>query len=924
MRLISGYRLPVPAVRFRLLGALEVRGPAGPVGLGPRKQRCVLAVLLLEPGTVVSAHRLVDLVWGERPPPTARKAIQVYVSGLRRALADVPGVALHTHGDGYRLDLAAADDVDVHRFRRLTERAAAAEPAAAERLLTDALALWHGTALSDVDSDPLRRAVVEPLAEQRLAAVESLAATRLALGRPAESVAALSSLVAEHPLREHAHVLLMRALHAAGRDAEALAAFAGLRARLAEELGTEPGPASRRLHETILRGDAPPAAVPVPAQLPAGTGTLLGRDEVVGHIAGELLRTDGPRVVTLHGPGGIGKTELAVHVARRVRARFPDGQLYAELGGMRDEPATATAVLGGFLRALGVSPTELPAGEVERGALYRTLVSGRRLLVVLDDARDSAQLRALLPGGPGTAVLVTARGRLTGLLDAVAVAPGLLSEVDAVALLAAVAGRPRVTDEPAAAREIVRACGLLPLAIRIAAARLSARPDWRLADAARRLAEVRRMDELRVEDLAVRSSFALSYRQLDDEHARAFRLLAVPTVADLGAGAAAALLERAEPDAERLAEDLVDASLLDSASAGRYRFHDLTRLFARELAAEHDHRGGALARLVGHYAAGARAAWGTLSPRWQADPVDRVDLPGAEPALAFADETAALDWLAAEHGNVCAAVCAAAGLDDVPVTALASLVCRIGRYCDERGLWEQWAEAASAVAARARRDGDAAAEGTAMRCAGMVSLRHRRFADARRELRLALDRSCAGGDGLGQARAMNGLGVLCHDRGEYAEQLDWLHQAERQYDAIGDERGVVVTLNNLASGYLRLGTPKRALPGLRRGMRVAREHGDISAQMYLSNHLGSACQALGEHDAAIGHHTRALSLARQQGNGEVAAYALTGLGKANHHSGDPERARHYLEEAAALAREHGAAGGPILREIAELLDTARP
>jgi DNA-binding SARP family transcriptional activator/tetratricopeptide (TPR) repeat protein len=878
----------------------------------------VLAVLLLEPGTVVSVHRLIDLVWGERPPATARKALQVYVSGLRRALAGIPGATLRTRGDGYCLDLAA-DDVDVHRFRRLTDQAANAEPDAAERILDEALALWRGTALSDVDSDPLRHALVEPLTEERLAAVENLAAARIALGRPAAPITALSALIAEYPLREHAHVLLMRALHVAGRDAEALATFADLRVRLAEELGAEPGPVARQLHETILRGDAPAAAVPVPAQLPAATDTLLGRDDTVRHISHELLRAGGPRIVTLHGQGGIGKTALAVHVARRVRERFPDGQLFAELGGLHVDPATATAVLGGFLRALGVPPGELPAGEAERGALFRTITSGRRMLVVLDDARDSAQVRTLLPGGPDTAVLVTSRGRLTGLLDAVAVAPGLLSEMDAIALLTAVAGRERVAADPAAAREIVLACELLPLAIRIAAARLSARPDWRLTDVVRRLTVVRRMDELRADDLAVRSSFALSYRQLDDEHARTFRLLAAPPVTDLGAGAAAALLDRTEHDAERIAEDLVDASLLDTATAGRYRFHDLMRLFAREQATAHDHPADALARLVGYYAAGARTASRALSPRWLADPVDHVDLPGAEHAPALADEAAAVDWLATEYRNVFASVCAAARVDDVPVAALAAVLCRVGRYCDERGLWEHWAEAAEAVATSARRQRHAAAEGTAMRCVGTISLRHGRFTDAEREFRHALRLSRRGGDGLGQARAMNSLGVLCHDRGRYVQQLDWLRQAERRYDAVGDERGVMVTLNNLASGYLRLGTPEKALPGLRRGLRIARRHGDTAAEMYVRNHLGSACHALGEHDAAIDHHTHALSLARHLGNGEVAGYALAGLGKANHHAGRPEQARRYLEEAAALARQQGAARAPMLREITELL-----
>lgn len=880
----------------------------------------MLAVLLLEPGAVVPAHRMVDLVWGERAPATARKAIQVYVSRLRRALDGVPGVTLRTRGDGYCLDVHD-EDVDVHRFRGLTEEAALAPPEAAEPLLAAAVALWRGEALADVDSDPLRRAVVEPLTEERLAAVENLSAVRLELGRHAEVVPDLSALVAEHPLREHGHFLLMRALHDGGRDAEALAVFEDLRARLADELGSDPGAALRRLHESILRGDAPPAAgnVQAPAQLPAGTRSLVGRDAALDRVTGELLRREGPRVVTLHGAGGLGKTELALHAAQRVREHFPDGQLYAGLGGMRETPATPGAVLGGFLRALGVPPRDLPEAEADRSAMYRTLTSGRRVLVVLDDARDSAQVRPLLPGGHDAGVLVTSRGLLSGLLDAVAVDAGLLSEEDAVTLLATVAGQARVMSDAAAALDIVRACGWLPLAIRIAGARLTARPDWRLADFAGRLADVRRMDELRAEDVAVRSSFALSYRQLDAEHARAFRLLAVAPGEDVGTGAAAALLQRPEPDAERLAEDLVDAGLLSGAGAGRYRFHDLMRLFAREKAVEDtEDTDTALVRLAGYYAGTARNALEKTEPGWLADPVDR---PGAGPAASFDGEAAALEWLASEHDNAFATVVAAAELDGANVTTLAALVSCVGRYCDRRGLWEHWELAARAVRARAQREGNAAAEGTARRGAGTVLMRQDRLAEAEREFRLSLRLSAAGGNQVGEARASNALGLLNYHTGRYAQQLQWLRQAERQCRAIGNDRGVIVALNDMASAHLRLGTPELALPGLRNGLAMAREHGDSAAEMYLSNHLGSVWQALGEHETAVEHHTHALELARRSGYPEVETYALTGLGKAHRAAGRPEQAREYLEQASTLTRERGDAATRawLLRVFADLL-----
>ncbi|MGW4896589.1 BTAD domain-containing putative transcriptional regulator [Kitasatospora sp. NPDC004240] len=472
------------------------------------------------------------------------------------------------------------------------------------------MALWTGTALSGVPG-PYAERQRERLACGRLTVLEERLGLELALGGHGRLVEELTALAAEHPLREGPRGLLMTALYRAGRQAEALEVFADARRVLAGEMGVEPGPGLRRLQRRILRADpglapasapaAPPApavspapSVPpgpiapaVPAQLPPDVGDFTGRTAEVELIAGALAddRRPGPAVVVVTGALGVGKTTLAVRAARTVRAAFADGQLYADLNGTRGEPADPADVLAGFLRALGVPAEEMPERVAERAGRYRALLAGRRALVVLDGARDEAQLRHLLPGEASGAVLVTSRARLDGLGPSPTVHLGRLTPDEAREFLSAVAGGPRIAAEPAAAEAIGAACGRLPLALRVAATKLAARPAWSVAAFADRLRdEHRRLGELRVGALAVEAELAHALGLLTDGTADALpRLAALPRFADLpgcSAPEAAVALGVPEATADRILEALAAAGLLDSPAPGRYALHDLVRLFA--------------------------------------------------------------------------------------------------------------------------------------------------------------------------------------------------------------------------------------------------------------------------------------------------------------------------------------------------------
>jgi DNA-binding SARP family transcriptional activator len=602
-------------MEFRILGPLEVWEHGRVVALGGPKQRALLATLLLHANHVVSADRLIDELWGDQPPATADNLLQGYVSQLRRRLPTrqdgrTPRQMLVTRSPGYVLRIERSL-LDVHRFEQLVEmaRLAMAEgaPERAADALRKALALWRGPALGDVAVEGVCRSEVTQLEERRITALEERIEADLRLGRHVDLTGELQALVVENPLRERLRAQLMFALYRSGRQAEALGVYRDARRVLTEELGLEPGPALQRLEHGILAADPalelpPPALVadgpPVaadgpPCHLPPDVADFTGREHLLAGLRRLLWREPGQRatavlVAAVSGKAGVGKSAVAIRVAQQLRPRYPDGQLYVNLRGTEAHALAPADVLASFLRALGVDEAAVPDGLEERVRRYRARLADRRVLVVLDNAAGEAQVRPLLPPSAGCAALVTSRARLAGLEAAHQVALEVMQPGEAVELLARVAGAERVAAEPAAARTIARLCGDLPLAVRIAGAKLAARPHWRLAHLAERLGdERRRLDELCAGDLEVRASFAASHQGQDTAMRRAFRLLGLLETPSFAAPAAATMLDVTVSEAEDLLERLVEAHLLevggqDAGGRTSYRFHDLLRIFARE------------------------------------------------------------------------------------------------------------------------------------------------------------------------------------------------------------------------------------------------------------------------------------------------------------------------------------------------------
>ncbi|WP_163505989.1 AfsR/SARP family transcriptional regulator [Fodinicola acaciae] len=572
-------------MQFNVLGPFEACRSGGPVQLSP-KLRSLLAALLCRPNTAVAVDTLIDVVWGADPPPSAAGSLRIYVHHLRQA---VGAHRIRREAAGLSLRVRP-EELDATAFNRLATRGRACVVAgdveAGAALLDEAMRLWRGPAYATLGDSPLVREEAARLNEQRQAVATELVEARLVLGQHAEVVGELESLVREHPSREDLRAQLMTALHRQGRTAEALATYRDACRSLADDLGLEPGPRLRRLAEAIRAGNLPESPPPTPAELPAAPATFTGRLAELSALEASMPAA----LVT--GVPGVGKTALALHWSHRVADRFPDGQLYVDLRG-HDEPLTASAALGRLLPRLGVAAGRVPADTDERCALFRSTVRERRLLIVLDNAVSAEQVRPLVPAGPGCAVVVTARRRLAGLVaDGFRFVPlGVLTDDETIALLSDVIGADRIAAEPAAARRLARLCDRLPLAVRIAAAKLATRPAWTLAELAERLTgEHGRLDQLHGDDWHVRASFELSYRDLPPRLRTAFRRLGL---LDAPAGVApwtlAALLDTDADDAEELAERLVDAQLIqplgtDAAGQPRYRFHDLIRLYAAERA----------------------------------------------------------------------------------------------------------------------------------------------------------------------------------------------------------------------------------------------------------------------------------------------------------------------------------------------------
>jgi DNA-binding SARP family transcriptional activator len=605
-------------LRLSVLGPVQAWRGEVEVPLGSPQQRAVLAALVLRRGRPATVDELVDAVWGEELPGAPVSILRTYVSRLRgllepdRERGRRPEVLVSTAG-GYAIEVPESA-VDLAVFvRRVAEARGLREQGligpARERLRV-ALGGWAGVPLAGIggrfaDAERTR------LAELRLSAIESRLELDLECGDHSDAVPELLTLTAAHPLRERLRLLLMRALYRADQQAEALAVYHDTRRLLVEQLGVEPGPAMQELYAQLLAADpqlsAPARAEPrsevrTPAQLPADLADFTGR-EVETTALTTALR-DGPAapVALVSGMSGAGKTTLAVHVAHQVVDQFPDGQLYVDLRGGDTAPTDTAAALAGFLRALGERDADIPGTLVERAALYRSILGRRRILVLLDNAYDTQQIRPLLPGSGRSAALVTSISKLAALpvSDRVALA-GFAPEA-ALTLFARIVGPRRVEAERDAVLRVFELCGGLPLALRIVASRLAARPDWRVGDVVEQLEDERhRLSQLRIDDLAVESCFRLGCSRLGDEQARAFRLLALPAWNSFEAAEAAVVLDRSPEQAAALLESLVDAGMLESPRVHRYRYHDLLRLFAGKVAQEQEEfsisRAAALTRI---------------------------------------------------------------------------------------------------------------------------------------------------------------------------------------------------------------------------------------------------------------------------------------------------------------------------------------
>ncbi|HEX8932762.1 MAG TPA: BTAD domain-containing putative transcriptional regulator, partial [Pseudonocardiaceae bacterium] len=549
-------------MNFEVLGPLRVRLGEQPVPLSAPMPRMLLGVLLTRANTPVPVDVLVDALWAGQRDPRAAKKLQLHVHRLRRALGD-PARILYENG-GYTLRVLPGE-LDAECFESaLTESTGAGQPARAVVLLRQALELWRGDPFSDIVDLPLLRAEADRLSERRLAGLAQLYTAELACGHATVIVPELVELAGHHPMREQLQGLLMTALYQAGRQADALEVYQRTRGALVEQLGLEPGNELQRLEHAILTGD-PMLATPgtpsiAPAQLPADINDFTGRETQLATVAHLARTTDRSAsvLVAITGKAGVGKTALAVHAAHRLRDQYPDGQLFVNLLGTEATPLCATDVLARFLRSLGVDPTAIPDDAEERAALYRSRLADRRLLILLDDAACEAQLRPLLPGTSGCAVLVTSRARLAGLAGARVVDLDVFEPDQALELLARAAGPQRMAAEPAAAQEIVRLCGFLPLAVRVAGARLGARPHWPLSRLEADLTdEDTRLDTLRLGDLEVRASIARSYETLDVMARRAFRLLGLLEIREFAPWVTAALLDIPQAKAEELMDTLV-------------------------------------------------------------------------------------------------------------------------------------------------------------------------------------------------------------------------------------------------------------------------------------------------------------------------------------------------------------------------------
>jgi DNA-binding SARP family transcriptional activator/tetratricopeptide (TPR) repeat protein len=923
-------------VVVRVLGPVEVRAVDGWLA-GPPQQRLILAVLALQAGQVVSVGELVDAAWEEKPPRSARASIQVLVTGLRRVLTALPGAGVERCGDGYRLRIAPGE-VDARRFRSLVRTARkAGDSRAAVAAFDQALALWRGPALADVPGTAKIEAIRAGLVAERLSAMEDRIGAMLHLGRDREAAEELAGLLAANPLSERLAGMLMVASCRSGRKADALQVFRDMRERLSGELAVEPGPELQRLHQRILAGDlalqAPvgevartnwPLAVVkesaaggndllvVPRQLPAAVAHFTGRAEELSLLSSSLKRlgrADGTVVISaIGGTPGVGKTALAVHWAHQVAERFPDGQLYVNLRGFGPSgpPMTAREALCGFLESLGVPEDRIPAGIDAQAGLYRSMLAGRRMLVVLDNAADEAQVRPLLPGSAGCLAVVTSRRPLQGLATAegaLRVSLDLMSEAEAGELLAARLGAGRVAAEPRAVSELAVLCARLPLALAVAAVRAASSPGLALTSLTEQLRDMRgRLDVLDAEDPAssVGAVFSWSYQNLSGPAARMFRLLSTHPGPDISLPAAASLVGVPSARARGILAELTGTHLLTEDARGRFAFHDLLRAYAMEEAQGEQDQGENLAathRMLDHYLHTAWSAGKMLCPGRDPAFILPAAWPGTEPERII-DGGHALAWCEAEHPVLLAVItqAAAAGFD----AHAWQLPWALADYFSRRGHWRDQAATQRTALAAARRLGDLAGQARAHHGLGCAQSTSSAGRAGHAHLAKALSLYQELGDQLGQSSIHLNFAMAFDYQGRPDKALPHARQVLILARASGHAIEEANALSTIGWLYAQLGDYPRALAHCRPGLDACRDLGDRNGEAATWDSLGYVHHQLAEYDQAATCYQQALRLFRDLGSRLNQALILRHLGDTSEAAGDMHGARESRRQALAI------------------------
>ncbi|MFC3999920.1 BTAD domain-containing putative transcriptional regulator [Nocardiopsis sediminis] len=957
-------------MEFGVLGPISAWSDGVTIPVGGPRQRCVLGVLLVDLGKEVTVERLIEYLWDDDPPRTARSVIQVQISHLRRAFPDV----IQTTAGGYMAQVEA-DRVDLHRFRRLVAEAQRAQrPADALPLWDRALACWRGQPFSGTGSDQLWYAVSQPLLEERWAAIVAWAECAFSLFRYSEIVTRLTPLVREEPLRERLQYLLIAALHRSGQRAAALNVFHETRSYLAKELGVDPSPEVMELYQRILQDSDVVSGEPQsyfnddsthsdPASggafsegvapdfqtrndLPRDIPDFTGREDdlrALLRIGGQAAERAEVAVIT--GPGGAGKTTLAIHAAHKLAANYPDGQLFIDLYGytVDREPLAALGALGALLRAVGAETENLPESLEERSALWRSMIVGKRLLVVLDNAVNFAQVNPLLPAAPGSMTLVTTRNDLPGVSGARYFSLDMLSAETSLQLFATVLGAERVEREQEQAQEVARLCGGLPLALRIVVGRMLSRPRWTFAHVAQRLGEQqRRFRELRIDGQSVEAVFELSYQSLNTVQSTTFMLLGMMIGSSIDLHGAAALLGVDPPTADDLLQELVSVRLLDESGVDLYRFHDLIGAYSRQKALADmpaDETDAARLRLADHYLDMADRAADLLGPRGHEYEVTAHGASRYRRELTNNSE--AVSWFRRHQENLAPTVDFYAALGDgEKAWQLADSLWGFYASHGQTELLVAIQERALSINRAQRNDRGSAVTliglGITHCLAGRFELSLKLLNEARDILKVVTDPR-------GEARVAGNLGVVYERMGRFHDALDCFHQVLDYALSVGDVQLSAIQRNNIGMLHLTLGDlpkvvefseaalqtelgdgmPRIAAISLRQLGEASAQQGDFAGafkklgdalyyaqltespqqQIFIYNALGVAQRGSGDTEAAVASHMRALEVGEETAQSSGDAEILVELGITYTKAGEHQQALAALERARTLAVE---------------------